>query len=312
MTTDAQRAAGLPPHTLLGSVIRKARESFRTLLSGTPDGRPDWVLDLGHGELDGVVPAHGATWAVHGALPTLVGGIRALFLQAAHPLALTAVADHSVYRDDPLGRLRRTTKWLTVTTFGDVAAAQKEAARVRGAHRRVSGTARIDGVSHPYRADDQDLLAWVHIAFTDSFLSAHLALGGPAIPGGPDAYVAEWAGSARLLGLADPPTTRAELDALLTGFRSRSLGRAPATSEVVDFLRDPPLPGAQRAAYRVLSAAALATMHPVDLAMLKLDRPASRVAIPAARTVLAGLSLLLGPVGPAQQEAERRIADRVK
>ena len=45
------------------------------------------------------------TWKVH-ADPLLgLGGLRALLLQAAHPLAMAGVSEHSEFRADPWGRL---------------------------------------------------------------------------------------------------------------------------------------------------------------------------------------------------------------
>jgi uncharacterized protein (DUF2236 family) len=77
---------------------------------------------------------------VHGDLATLVGGVRALLVQALHPAAVTGVDRHSTYREDPSAACRGTTRWLTVTSFPSRAGADREAARVRGMHRRVTGT----------------------------------------------------------------------------------------------------------------------------------------------------------------------------
>ena len=144
---------------------------------------------------------------MHGALPTIVGGIRALLMQALHPAALAGVQQHSRYEQDALGRLAGTTQWLTVVTFGDRAAADRECARVRGMHRRVVGTyATADGPA-PYAATDPDLLRWVHVAFTDSFLATHRVWGGE-IPGGDDAYVREWAKAGELVGVDEPAPQR--------------------------------------------------------------------------------------------------------
>ena len=49
------------------------------------------------------------TWLVDREIAVLLGsGARALLLQVAHPMVAAAVADHSRYRSDPLGRLRDT------------------------------------------------------------------------------------------------------------------------------------------------------------------------------------------------------------
>lgn len=162
-------------------LVQQGRElvaaGFRNLLSGEADGQPDWVRQLADGQDAGYFGPGSATWAVHGSLPTLVGGIRALLLQTLHPAALAGVMQHSRYETDALGRLVGTTKWLTVTTFGDTAMADRESARVRGMHRKVRGAYEVGGVSAAYSAGDQDLLRWVHVAFTDSFLATPPDLG---------------------------------------------------------------------------------------------------------------------------------------
>ena len=125
-----------PPTPRVGPVAR----AFRTLLSGDPQGTPDWVNAIATGDPDCLVVPDGPAWVVHGSLTTLVGGVRALMLQSLHPAAVTGVAEHSAFEDDTVGRLRRTTRWLVVTTFGDLAAATKAAAGVRRMHEHVSGT----------------------------------------------------------------------------------------------------------------------------------------------------------------------------
>src|SRR3954454_5274056 len=188
------------------SVLRHPRQrviaGFRSILSGDAEGTPDWVLALADGDDAGYFGPGSPVWTVHGDLATLIGGVRALLMQALHPAAVTGVDQHSSYRQDPLGRLSGTNRWLTTTTFGSRALADREAARVRGMHRRVVGTyTGPDGWERPYRAGDDRLLGWVHAAFTESFLVAHEAFAG-SVPGGADRYVREWATAGELVGVA--------------------------------------------------------------------------------------------------------------
>jgi uncharacterized protein (DUF2236 family) len=78
-------------------------DKFRENVSGSRDGRPDWVLTIGQGSGQGLFGPNSAVWQVHGTIATLVGGVRALLLQAAHPAPLSGVAEHSRYETDPLG-----------------------------------------------------------------------------------------------------------------------------------------------------------------------------------------------------------------
>ena len=192
---------------------------------------------------------------VHGDASMFVGGIRALLLQSLHPLAMAAVDQHSGFRGDPWGRLNRTSAFLAETTFGTTADADRAIAVVRAVHARIEGVA-PDG--RTYRADDPDLLRWVHVAEVDSFLRAHDRYGDrPLDAAGRDAYVAETAVIGRALGARCVPTTTSELAAALADFRPR-LDSTPAARRTARFLLvHPPVPLALRAPYGLLASAAV-------------------------------------------------------
>lgn len=193
--------------------------------------------------------------AVHGDASMFVGGLRALLLQTLHPAAMTAVAEHSDYRVDMLGRLARTSRFLAVTTFGHAEDAQRAVDAVRAIHERINGTL-PDGT--PYAASDPHLLEWVHVAEVDSFLRAHSAYGRhPLDAGGRDEYVAQTGVVARKLGVLDPPETEADLAERLAAFRPELASTAHAREAVRYVVRRPPLPLAARPAYGVLAAAAV-------------------------------------------------------
>ena len=195
---------------------------------------------------------------VHGDASMYVGGLRALLLQTLHPAAMTAVAEHSGYRGDMLGRLARTSQFLAVTTFGHADDAATAVAAVRSIHERVVGTM-PDGSS--YAASDPHLLRWVHVAEVDSFLRAHQVYGRrPLEADEADEYVAQTAVVARKLGAIDPPTTVAELTQALADFRPELAATDHAREAVRYVLLRPPLPLAVRPAYGVLAAAAIGLM----------------------------------------------------
>lgn len=167
---------------------------------------------------DGLFGPNSASWTVHGDVTTMmVGGVAALLLQMLHPAVLAGVWDHSEFRHDMLGRLRRTARFIAVTTFGAPDDANAAIERVRMIHERVSGTL-PDGT--PYRADDPRLLAWVHVTEMTSFLDAWLTYGNPAMSlADQDRYFAETALIAERLG-ADPiPRSKAEALALIAEMR---------------------------------------------------------------------------------------------
>ena len=292
--------------SLADSLRDRVASGFRSVVSGDPTGAPDWVRQLANGSDAGYFGPGSAAWAVHGSLPTLVGGVRALLMQALHPAALAGVRQHSRYEQDALGRLAGTTQWLTVVTFGDTAAADRECARVRGMHRRVVGTYPTADGQRPYAATDPDLLRWVHVAFTDSFLATHRVWGGP-IPGGEDAYVREWAKAGELVGVVDPPRSVAELRQQIADFGPSLVGDA-ATWETRDFVRNAPIPLAGRPAYAVLFAGAVSTLPPDHRALLGLPTLPLTVTRPAVGALLRGLSLALGPASPSQRAAHQRVS----
>jgi uncharacterized protein (DUF2236 family) len=291
--------------TATDAVRTRVATGFRRVVSGDPSGAPDWVQQLAHGQDAGYFGPGSAAWAVHGSLPTIVGGIRALLMQALHPGALAGVMQHSRYEQDALGRLAGTTQWLTVVTFGDTAAADRECARVRGMHRRVAGTYATEQGERTYAASDPDLLRWVHIAFTDSFLATHRMWGG-TIPGGEDAYVREWAKAGELVGVTNPPRSVAELEQQIADFGPDLRGGEAALS-TVDFVRNAPIPLAGKPAYAVLFAGAVSTLPEEHRRLLGLPSLPRIVTRPAVGAILGGLSLALGPASPSQRAAHERV-----
>jgi uncharacterized protein (DUF2236 family) len=279
--------------------------AFRALLSGAADGRPQWVQALAEPGDPGWFGPGSAIWSVHGSLATLVGGVRALLMQSAHPLALAGVVQHSDYRSDPLGRLQRTNRFLTTTTYGSSVQAQQAVRRVRAAHVPVTGTA-SDG--RRYAAADPALLLWVHVALTDSMLVAARAYGPRDVVA--DEYVADAAVVARSLGVTDPPRTAPELATVIEAYLPE-LGSDHSTRDVVRFLMAPPLPLAAQPAYQVLSRAAVDLLPTWGTQLLGLpDRPGFvRAADHAACVALiGGLRRVLGPLSPGERAARSRLA----
>lgn len=287
---------------------------FRRLLSGAADGTPPWLSVVADGDEGGLYLPTDAPWVVHRDFGTLVGGIRALLMQALHPGALAGVAEHSRYTSDPLGRLSGTIRWLTVTTFGSHEAVAREAARVNRMHTRVSGEYEAgDGATRSYRAADQDLLLWVHVAFMESFLRAHedyarVPIPAGSAPSGADNYVAQWGRSVAPLGLANVPHSQREMEAVLDGFRDRKeLVVSDRTQDVIAFIRKPPLPRAARPVYALLFQAAVASLRPDFRAMLGVRSAPRWIIRPTTRGVLRLMRAAIGPESPIEDAAIARL-----
>jgi uncharacterized protein (DUF2236 family) len=179
------------------------------------------------------------TWRVSTDPGTPIAGLRALMIQALHPLAMAGVDQHSDWRQDPVGRLAATSAYLTTVSFGERAVAERAAARVRRVHELVRGTDPVTG--QPYQASDPALLLWVHAAFVDSGAAACALFGNPLSPADADRYVAEMAIAAELVGVPAGlvPVTAGELERYISSVRPE-LRCTPAASESMGYLLDPP------------------------------------------------------------------------
>jgi uncharacterized protein (DUF2236 family) len=204
----------------------------------------------------GLFGPESVTWRVVGDAAAFLGGLRALLVQAAHPEVVAGVADHSNYRVDPLGRLSRTSAYVTATSYGAMPEVDRAVAIVRGAHRPVRGTSHR---GRSYAADVPDLAAWVHNTLTDSFLTAYQEFGPGRLTGADaDRFVAEQTRVGRLLDADPMPSSAAALSDWIAGHADAA--GSPGMSEAIAFLRSPPLPLTIKAGYRVMFVATVATL----------------------------------------------------
>jgi uncharacterized protein (DUF2236 family) len=266
-----------------------------------------------------ITPADPA-WRVHGqATGMLTGGFAALMLQSLHPLAMAGVDQHSDFRTDPspgssgrggpIGRLNRTARFVTTTTFGSTAAAAESIALVRRIHTRVRGTA-PDG--RPYRADDPELLTWVHTAEVYSFLTGYQTFAPRAerlAPAECDAYYAQVAPVAEALGARWVPRSAREAVGYLAGMRPQ-LRATPAALDAVRFLRGFGRNPRERMAARALMNGSVGLLPGWAREALGIRRPAGVRALVDRPYVIAigrGLEWACGP-SQIQAAARRRVA----
>lgn len=167
---------------------------------------------------DGLFGPRSVTWRVHGDVTSMmVGGVAALLLQMLHPGVLAGVWDHSRFRADMAGRLRRTARFIATTTYAGRDEAEAAIARVRRIHDHVTGIL-PDGT--PYAANDRALLAWVHVTEVTSFLAGWRRYAKPGMSrADQDAYIAEMARIGVALGADPVPRSLAEAEALLRAMR---------------------------------------------------------------------------------------------
>ena len=188
---------------------------------------------------DGFFGPASVTWRLSADLSSIVAGLRALLVQALHPLAMAGVDQHSDWRRDPVGRLAATSSYLATVSFGDRAAAGRAAATVRRIHEHVHGTDPVTG--RPYAATDPALLLWVHATLVESTIVACELFGTPPAPADVDRYVAEMAVAGELVGIpaALVPSDLAGLRQYLSSVRPE-LRCTPAAADAAAFLLDPP------------------------------------------------------------------------
>ncbi|CAD5995861.1 conserved protein of unknown function [Agreia sp. COWG] len=282
-------------------------------LSGAADKPPEWSERLDEGTDAGFFAPGSATWSVHGGMSTIVAGIRALLIQALHPGAMAGVHDHSRYKTDPLGRLAGTIRWIFTVSYGDTATAIGASNWVLRLHERVVGSyVDAQGERRPYAANDPELLTWVHLAFTDSFLATAKLYGKP-IPGGPDAYVREWAKAGELMGVPHPPRSEAELVAQMRAFLdSGTLVYNDRVAEAVSFIRRPPIGRSLMPGYALLFGGAVASISEPYRSMLKLRVPSlGALPLPVRATTRLTLNMIAGTLEkdpPSELAARRRLA----
>ena len=203
------------------------------------------------------------TWRVHADPSMALAGLRALLLQAVHPLAMAGVAQHSDFRADPWGRLFRTADYVTVTAFGTTREAERAAARVRGVHGKLGGIEPETG--RPYRVADPALLRWVHCCEVESFLSTAARCGLRLSGHEQDTYYAEQVANGRLIGVPDVPDSRAAMAAYFQDVQP-DLRMTAEARRAARFVLTPPMPALvrlgtpARPAWAALAAAGFAMM----------------------------------------------------
>jgi uncharacterized protein (DUF2236 family) len=270
-----------------GAARAKIASSVLRVFSST--GKPS--LDYLHPEGDpGLFGPDAVCWRVHADLASMmVGGISALLLQMLHPLALAGVVDHSNFRHDLLGRLRRTAFFIAGTTYGSRKDAERLIARVREVHSTVVGTA-PDG--RPYAANDPSLLTWVHVAEVSSFLRSYRRYVDDALsPAEEDRYYDETALVAERLGARDVPRTSSAVEAYFAGVRP-TLAVSERTREVASILLDATAPHAfTQALTSILMTAAIDLLPPWAQRLSGFEGRVRRGG-PAARTAVRAI----GPV----------------
>lgn len=287
------------------------RAAVRSIDTGSSSGTTVTAADLVDvtGTDPGLFGPDSAAWRLHGDVAATIGGFRSLLLQALHPSVMAGVAQHSTFREDPFGRLERTSRFIVATVFGTTADAERAVRTVKAVHRRVKGTT-PDGTT--YDASDPELVAFVHVTEVDSFLAANKAYGRRRLsPADADRYCVEMAQVAERLGAVDLPRTAADTAAWLEE-RRPSLRLDRDGRDTVRFLLNPPLPLAARPAHAAVAAAAVGLLPfwaQLDLRMVAMPPVDALVVRPWVNAALATFHWAFPP-GANQLQRARTAAIR--
>lgn len=176
----------------------------------------DFLQPAGEAALLG---ADSVSWRVfRNPVAMLVGGVTAVLLELAEPRVRTGVWEHTTFRERPLPRLQRTGYAAMMTVFGARSRTEAMVARINEGHARIAGRT---PAGTPFRADDVDLLTWVHATATFGFLQGYTTCVRALPATERDRFWAENQPSAHLYGVATPPASEREFDALLEQMQPR-------------------------------------------------------------------------------------------
>jgi uncharacterized protein (DUF2236 family) len=254
----------------------------------------------------GIFGPGSVAWRIHADPVMLVGGLRALLVQALEPRAMAAVDQHSKFREDPWGRLERTTSFVIATTYGDTATAEAAAARVRKVHEHIHGVDPVTGL--PYAANDPDLLLWIHAVEVESFLLAYRTYAGRVSEADADRYVSEMA---RVAEMVELPVGRAPLsEAELRGYLGsvQGLRATPPAFEGLRVVMFPPMNLRYRPLWAIPTTAAIAILPGYARRLYRIPWfPPAALPVRTAVFALSRVLNLVTPEPPALREARERV-----
>src|SRR5271165_685473 len=132
---------------------RRVDETVTAFLNAEQSRTVDFTRPLNEEALLG---ADSVSWRIFkNPVALFVGGLAAVILELAEPAVRAGVWEHSSFRKDPIGRLRRTGLAAMVTIYGARSVAEPMIAAIARMHATVDGETPA-GI--PYSASDPRLL----------------------------------------------------------------------------------------------------------------------------------------------------------
>ncbi|HXY92818.1 MAG TPA: oxygenase MpaB family protein [Acidimicrobiia bacterium] len=257
---------------------------------------------------NGLFGPESVAWHIHADPVMLIGGMRALLVQALEPRAMAAVDQHSKFREDPWGRLDRTTKFVMDTIYGDTATAEAACDRVRKVHARIHGIDPVTGLA--YAGNDPDLLLWIHAVEVESFVLVYRTYAGRLSDQDADRYAVEMARVAELVELPAgmAPQSMGEVREYLRSVRP-TLQATPAAFDGLRVVLFPPMAPQYRPLWVIPTMAAVAILPRYARRMYRLPwLPGAALPVRAAMYPLSRTLNLMTPIPPIVRAAHERVA----
>ncbi|HRI58560.1 MAG TPA: oxygenase MpaB family protein [Saprospiraceae bacterium] len=189
------------------------------------------------------------TWQLYREPVFVLGGVRALLLQIAHPAVADGVARYSGFQSDPFGRGYRTFAAMAMIYFGTKKQAEATAQRLWRIHSGITGKYPLPTPHSliPYSANDPDLLLWVLATLTETTLQVYSRTPfGNLPPDWKERFYEESKIAARLLGIPDevyPPDLQAFESYFAAVLNGRLLGSTLVCQEMAQaIVRHPRAP----------------------------------------------------------------------
>ena len=239
-------------------------EAARFLFNAGP--KPDFSVPAGEPAL---AAPDSVSWRVFkNPISLFIGGASAVLLELAEPRVRSGVWDHTSFRTDPVRRLQRTGLAAMMTVYGPKSEAEAMIARVRHVHARIAGQTPS---GQPYRADDPELLNWVHATAAFGFVEAYSRFVQPLTETDVSRFYLEGEATARLYGATAAPRSEEELRALFDVMRPK-LQPSAIIFEFLEIMRRAPiLPWGLRPLQRILVRAAVDMLPGWARALLELN-----------------------------------------
>ena len=191
-----------------------------------------------------LLPASSVSWRIFkNPVALFIGGVTAVILELAQPSVRAAIWERSSFRNNPLGRLRRTGLAAMVTVYGPRSIAEPMIAGVVRMHGKVNGHTAAGAA---YSANDPRLLTWVNATAAFGFGAAYDQYVERMSEAETDSLYAESAATANLYGAVKPPASRRGLGTLFNLMHDE-LSASAIVFQFLEIMRKTPaLPAALR------------------------------------------------------------------